>query len=64
MCVRTGDARAACSFSDLGVLRRATASLWTKLRHGLLVLKMLGLGCLIAAMARPQAGREVRGNIV
>ena len=47
-------------FSDLGVLRRATASLWTKLRHGLLVLKMLGLGCLIAAMARPQAGREVR----
>ncbi|MYF91139.1 MAG: aerotolerance regulator BatA, partial [Gemmatimonadetes bacterium] len=47
-------------FSDLGVLHRATASLWPKLRHGLLALKILGLGCLIAAMARPQAGREVR----
>ena len=52
--------RSSVQFSDLGVLRRATASLWTKLRHGLLVLKILGLGCLIAAMARPQAGREVR----
>ena len=52
--------RSSVQFSDLGVLGRATTSLWTKLRHGLLVLRILGLGCLIAAMARPQSGREVR----
>ncbi len=47
-------------FSDTGTLRRAKSPLWTKLRHSLIVLKILGLGCLVAAMARPQAGREIR----
>ena len=39
-------------FSDLGTLRRASSSLWAKLRHSLIVLKILGLGCLVTAMAR------------
>ena len=47
-------------FSDLSTLRRAGSSLWAKLRHSLIVLKVLGLACLVMAMARPQAGREVR----
>ena len=47
-------------FSDTGTLRRAKSPLWTKLRHSLIVLKVLGLGCLVTAMARPQAGREIR----
>ena len=47
-------------FSDLSILRRAGSSFWAKLRHSLIVLKILGLGCLVTAMARPQAGREVR----
>ena len=41
-------------FSDTGTLRRVKSSLWTKLRHSLIVLKVLGLGCLVTAMARPQ----------
>jgi Ca-activated chloride channel family protein len=47
-------------FSDLGTLRLIGPTLLTRLRHGLLVLKVGGLACLIMAMARPQAGREVR----
>ena len=47
-------------FSDLATLRRVGSSLWSKLRHSLIVLKILGLGCLVTAMARPQAGRELR----
>ena len=46
-------------FSDLGILHR-TPSIWTRLRHFLFLLKLLGLGSLIVAMARPQAGRETR----
>lgn len=47
-------------FSDLGLLLAAGPTLWTRLRHGLIALKLLGLACLILAMARPQAGRESR----
>ncbi len=47
-------------FSDLGVLRAAGTTLWTRFRHILIVFKVLGLACLILAMARPQAGRETR----
>ena len=46
-------------FSDVGT-RKRTSSLWTKLRHSLIALKILGLACLVTAMARPQAGREMR----
>ena len=46
--------------SETGTLRRVKSSLWTKLRHSLIVLKILGLACLVMAMARPQAGREIR----
>ena len=47
-------------FSDLGVLRQVRPSLWTRLRHVLIVLKVAGLSCLIVAMARPQSGLESR----
>ena len=43
-------------FSDLATLRRVGSSLWSKLRHSLIVLKILGLGCLVTAMARPRLG--------
>ena len=47
-------------FSNLSVLRTVGSTLWTRLRHCLMVFKILGLGCLVLAMARPQAGRETR----
>lgn len=47
-------------FSDLEVLKTAGPTVWTRLRHGLIVLKVLGLACLILALARPQAGKERR----
>lgn len=47
-------------FSDLEVLAAAGPTLWTRLRHCLIVFRFLGLACLILAMARPQAGRERR----
>ena len=47
-------------FSDLSTLRRAGSSLWATLRHSLIVMKIIGIGCLVTAMARPQAGREMR----
>jgi len=47
-------------FSDLGPLRRIPPTWWTHLRHALIVFKVAGLGCLVLAMARPQAGHQVR----
>jgi Ca-activated chloride channel family protein len=47
-------------FSDLCVLNQLGPTLWTRLRHFLIVFKLLGLACLVMAMARPQAGREKR----
>lgn len=47
-------------FSDTAVLKMVGDSLWVRLRHGLFVAKLLGLACLITAMARPQAGHQVR----
>ncbi len=47
-------------FADLGVLRKLRPTLWTHLRHSLLVLKVAGMGCLMVAMARPQSGLESR----
>ncbi|MBI2503990.1 MAG: VWA domain-containing protein [Candidatus Latescibacteria bacterium] len=53
-------ARSGLRFSDLGLLQAAGPTLWTRLRHCLIVFKLLGLACLVLAMARPQAGRERR----
>lgn len=47
-------------FSDLGVLQRIGPTWGVRLRHVLILFKLLGLGCLVLAMARPQAGREIR----
>ncbi|NKB65549.1 MAG: VWA domain-containing protein [Candidatus Latescibacteria bacterium] len=52
--------QASIRFADLGVLKEGGKTLWLRLRHLLIVLKILGLGCLIVALARPQAGRESR----
>ncbi len=47
-------------FSDLKTLRELGPTLWTRLRHILIAFKIVGLACLVMAMARPQAGREKR----
>jgi Ca-activated chloride channel homolog len=47
-------------FSDLGVFKAVGPTVWTRLRHVVFALKVLGLACLVVAMARPQAGRERR----
>lgn len=47
-------------FADLGVLRQLRPTLWTRLRHILIVLKVAALGCLMVAMGRPQSGLESR----
>ncbi|MFH1570613.1 MAG: VWA domain-containing protein [Gemmatimonadota bacterium] len=51
--------RASVRFSDLELLGQPRAGLGSRLRHGLLALRVLGMGCLVLAMARPQAGKEV-----
>jgi Ca-activated chloride channel homolog len=55
---RRGEGR--IRYSDLSGLRRSGQTLSRRLRHGLIVLKLCGLSCLVLAMARPQAGREIR----
>lgn len=50
---------AALRFPDLELLGPLPPTLWSRLRHGLVGLRVLGIGCLIVAMARPQAGKEV-----
>ena len=50
-------------FSDLGVLRRATASLWTKLRHGLLRLEDTRLGLPHRGHGPPASRARGAGNI-
>ena len=47
-------------FSDLSSARRIVPSLMLRLRHGLLVLRCLAILLLVAALARPQSGREGR----
>ena len=47
-------------FSDLGVLKEVKPTFLTRLRHALIAFKVLGLGCLVVAMARPQVGRATR----
>lgn len=44
-------------FPNAGVLRRVSPTLWTKLRHSLVALQLLGELALVVALARPQSGR-------
>ena len=46
-------------FSSVGVFADLPPTIWNRLRHGLPVLKLVGLSCLIIALARPQAGKKV-----
>ncbi len=46
-------------FSSVGVFADLPPTVWNRLRHGLPVLKLVGLSCLIIALARPQAGKKV-----
>lgn len=55
--LRERKSRAAVRFSDLGVLKKLKPSLAARTRHIVLVLRLLGSGLLIIALARPQEGR-------
>lgn len=46
-------------FSSLVALRQVPPSPWTRVRQVLSVGKVLGLACLVAAMARPQSGARI-----
>jgi len=45
-------------FSDLGTVKKIRRSLSLRLRHSLIVLRVLAVALLILAMARPQAGKK------
>jgi Ca-activated chloride channel homolog len=49
--------RSAVRFSDLSVIKSIKPSSLTKFRHSLFVLRLIGVGLLIVALARPQMGR-------
>ena len=50
--------RPAIRFSDLGAVTKAPPSLFIRMRHLLLFLRLLGFGLLIIALARPQKGHS------
>ncbi|MBD3343952.1 MAG: VWA domain-containing protein [Chitinivibrionales bacterium] len=43
-------------FSDLSLIKKLPQSPWVKLRHTTIVLRVIGVGLLIVALARPQKG--------
>ena len=51
--------RSSMRYSSLTLLSGIPPTLWTRLRHVLPTLRLVGLACLILAMARPQAGKEI-----
>ena len=51
--------RGSIRFSSLESFEGLKPGLWVRLRHAVVVLRLAGLACLILAMARPQAGKEV-----
>jgi Ca-activated chloride channel family protein len=51
--------RGAIQFSSLAMISALPMTVWTRLRHSLHILKVAGLVCLIVALARPQAGKEM-----
>jgi Ca-activated chloride channel homolog len=56
--IRERKTKSAVRFSDLGTLKKLKPSLATRARHLVLVLRLLGSGLLIIALARPQEGRS------
>lgn len=50
--------RPAVLFSDLSALKKIPESFFVKVRHIIPALRMIGLGLLIIALARPQKGRS------
>ena len=48
--------RPAIRFSDLAVIKKVPPSLFVRLRHLLLVFRLIGFGLLVVALARPQKG--------
>ena len=48
--------RPAIRFSDLSVVKTAPVSFFVKARHLLFILRLLGFGLLVVALARPQKG--------
>lgn len=50
--------RARVVFSDLSPFRAVRPSLRVRLRHGLIVLRLLAVACLFVALARPQHGNK------
>lgn len=53
---RERKSRPAIRFSDVSVIKNVTPSLFIYLRHLLIILRMLGFGLLVVALARPQKG--------
>ena len=51
--------RGSIRFSHLATLKQIGSSAWTRLRHVVFFSRLAALACLILAMARPQAGKEV-----
>lgn len=52
--------RGSIRFSDLSALQNIVPSLAVRMRHILIVLRIVGIGMLTLALARPQSGREGR----
>ncbi len=52
--------RAAIRYPSLRVLSGMPTTIWQRLRYMLPILRLLGLGLLVVAMARPQFGQERR----
>lgn len=50
--------RPAVRFSDLAIINQLPKSLFIKARHILFALRLIGVGLLIVALARPQEGRS------
>lgn len=56
--VREKKFRPAVRFSDLSSILKIPKSSFVKLRHSILVLRLIGTGLLFVALARPQEGRS------
>jgi Ca-activated chloride channel family protein len=55
---RTRGRGASIRYSDLNLVRKARPSATMKMRHGLAILRAVGLSLLILGLARPQSGRK------
>ena len=59
MCSSWRGDRGGIQFSSLAFLPDLPTTIWTRLRHSLHILRVAGIACLVIALARPQAGREM-----